>query len=43
MSCDTGDGRETEVGDAGPPLLVDQDVRLCRWLGCKCGDIPFGG
>jgi len=42
VSWDTGDGRETEVGDAGPLLLVDQDVRLCRWLRCKCGDIPFG-
>jgi len=28
VSCDTGDGRETEVGNAGLPVLVDQDVRL---------------
>ena len=41
MSCDAGDGRETEVSDAGPPLLIDQDVRLHRWLGCKWGEISF--
>jgi len=41
VSCDAGDGRETEVGDAGPPLLVDQDIRLHRWLGCKWEDMPF--
>jgi hypothetical protein len=28
MSRNTSDGRETEVGEAGPPILVDQDVRL---------------
>ena len=28
MSPNAGNGRETEVGDAGSPVLVDQDVRL---------------
>ena len=42
MSRDARDGRESEVGDAGSPLLVDQNVRLCRRLGCECGDIPLG-
>jgi len=30
MSCDTGDSYEAEVGDAGSPVLVDEDVRLRR-------------
>ena len=28
MSCDTSDGRKTEVGEAGSSVLVDEDVRL---------------
>ena len=28
MSRNTGDGRKTEIGEAGSPVLVDQDVRL---------------
>ena len=42
MSRDVSDGRQTEIGDAGSPVLVDQNVRLRRWLRCKCGDISFG-
>ena len=39
MSCDAGDGGESEVGNAGSPILVDQDIRLHRWLGFECEDI----
>ena len=28
MSCHAGDGRETKVGEASPPILVNQDIRL---------------
>jgi len=41
MGCDASDGRETEVGNAGSPVLVNQDVRLRRWIGCKRGVISF--
>jgi len=41
VSCDTSDGSETEVGNAGLLVLVDQDVRLRRGSGCKCGDVQF--
>ena len=42
MGSGTSDGRETEIGDAGSPVPVDQDVRLRRWLVYKCGYVPFG-
>ena len=41
MSCNTGDGRETEVGNAGPPVVINQDVRLRRCWGCELGAISF--
>ena len=41
MGCNASDGRETEVGDASSPVLVDQYVRLRRLTGCKYGDISF--
>ena len=30
MGCDASDGGKTEVGEAGSPVLIDQDVRLRR-------------
>ena len=42
MSCDASDGGESKVGDAGLPVLVDQNVRLRKWFGYKCGGILFG-
>jgi len=36
------DSREAEVGNVGPPVLVDQYVRLRnRWSGSKYGGISF--
>jgi len=41
MPCNTSNGREPKVGNAGSPLLADQDVRLDRYLGHKRGDTSF--
>jgi len=41
VSWDASDGRESEVGDTGSPVLVDQDVCLRRWFGCKCRGTSF--
>ena len=43
MSYDASDGRQTEVGNAGSPVPVDQYVCLRRCSGCKYGNISFGG
>ena len=41
MSCNVSDGRETEVGDTGSPVPVDQYVCLRRQKGHEYGDILF--
>jgi len=43
VSCDASDGRQTEVCDAGSPVLVNKYVCLRRCSGCKCRNISFGG
>ena len=42
MSCDASDGGEPKICDTGSPVLVDQNIRLRRRLGCKCGRSSFG-
>ena len=42
MSCDASDSSKAEVCDAGPSMLVDEDVRLHVCAGCKSGDSSFG-
>jgi len=42
VNSDASDGRQTKVGDAGSPVLVDQYVRLRRSLGCKYEGNSFG-
>ena len=42
MSCDASDRRQTEVGDACSPVLVDQYVCLRRCSGRQYEDIQFG-